>query len=272
MINPHIEPISAFNDNYIWALISDNKLCVVDPGDAEPVIRFARERQLQLDCILITHHHADHIGGLETLRQQWPEVIIIDPKKSTSPASPIIKTVDWQEWHFNVMEVPGHTLDHIVYFCDNHALPQPVLFCGDTLFAGGCGRVFEGTMTQMFNSLQLLAQLPPSTLVYCAHEYTLANLRFALTVEPDNLNLKQRIADDTQQRTMNKPTVPSTLQLELATNPFLRCHTHTVQLAAVSQAATQPSATAPVIDANNHADTAQQIATFAVIREWKNNF
>ncbi len=221
-----VVPIEAFSDNYIWMLLDEAKkvACVVDPGDAEPVLRELWERNLTLDSILITHHHFDHTGGLQTLKEETG-------CKVFGPISKQIKGIDVTltekdsvtifDIHFEILEIPGHTLDHIAYYhaCEN----SPLLFCGDTLFAGGCGRVFEGTHKMMHYSLQKLSQLPDKTLVYCAHEYTEANLRFARLVEPSNEDLIYRYQDVMSCRADKKITLPSTIEMEKKTNPFLRC-------------------------------------------------
>lgn len=220
-----IQPIPAFSDNYIWLLSrpGETAACVVDPGDAAPVEAALAARGLTLTTILVTHHHFDHVGGLGRLREVFsPEVI--------GPHNPAIEGIEREVAAgdqvevlgagFRVMAVPGHTLDHIAYF---HAGDTPLLFCGDTLFAAGCGRLFEGTPETMHRSLQSLAALPPETRVYCAHEYTLANLRFARAVEPGNRVLAAREQSARAMRDRGEPTVPSSIGEELATNPFLRC-------------------------------------------------
>jgi len=254
-----IEPISAFSDNYIWLLYDDAERAawVVDPGQAEPVLAALAQKQLPLAGILITHHHPDHVGGLAQLRARF-DVPVYGPAQT--PAQGIGHGLREGERvraagrEFRVLEIPGHTLDHIAYFS---AGPTPVVFCGDTLFAGGCGRVFEGTMPMMHASLQKLAQLPAQTAVYCAHEYTLANLRFAQAVEPDSSELAQRAQRDHAQRDAARPTVPTTLAMELATNPFLRCAEPAVQAAAQRRAVHQLAAQAEV---------------FGVLRSWKDSF
>jgi hydroxyacylglutathione hydrolase len=217
----NIKPIAAFADNYIWMISTEGKAAVVDPGDAAPVIAELEARKLVLDTIIITHHHFDHTGGIETLKRETGCRVI-------GPDNPKIKGIDETMsegklvsvlgYRFSVLEVPGHTLDHIAYYCSD----SEVLFCGDTLFVGGCGRVFEGTFSMMQSSLEKLGRLPAATEVYCTHEYTLANLNFALKVEPTNEDLKNHFEACTESRAENKPTVPSTIGRERAINPFLR--------------------------------------------------
>ena len=219
-----IQAISAFNDNYIW-LIEDpdtRRVLIIDPGDAAPVINAINQQQLIPSAILITHHHSDHIGGITALTKQYklpvygPESESIiglthplsdNPLLMIDPAFPVI----------TVLAVPGHTAGHIAFLIND------CLFCGDTLFAAGCGRLLGGTAEELFHSLQQLATLPIQTRIFCAHEYTEANLRFAATVEPKNIAIQQRIKDTSTLRQQNLPSLPSTLALELATNPFLRC-------------------------------------------------
>lgn len=253
-----IDPIPAFQDNYIWTLARDGRAVVVDPGDAAPVLASLRERDLQLDAIVVTHHHADHVGGVATLLASRP-VPVHGPAR-TPYAGVTHPLADGDQvtllgYPFQVLAVPGHTLDHIAYW----SAELGVLFCGDTLFAGGCGRLFEGTPAQMLASLTRLAALPPQTRVYCTHEYTLGNLRFARAVEPANLALQQRQAMCVDQRERGEPTLPSTIGLERETNPFLRCALPGVRAAAQAQ-----SAGALAAD-----DT---VAVFATIRSWKDRF
>ncbi len=218
-----IIPISAFKDNYIWLLASDNYQCaIVDPGDAAPVLEVLRQRNLTLRSILITHHHHDHVGGVDKLYKEFPDISIYGPAHESIPnLNHPVKENDTVELDFlalrlRVIEIPGHTLGHIAYY-GNH-----LLFCGDTLFSAGCGKIFEGTPAQMFASLTKLANLPDATLIYCAHEYTQNNLRFAQTVEPNNSNIKKRLQEVTALREKNLPTLPSILSGEKLTNPFLR--------------------------------------------------
>lgn len=252
-----IDAIPAFSDNYIWHLHGAGEHWVVDPGDANPVIERLDALGAQLTGILVTHHHFDHIGGLNDLIERYQPRIIAPHNPAIEPAELRVKagdSVNAAGLDFRVIEVPGHTLDHIAYFSDKG--DRPVLFCGDTLFAGGCGRIFEGDPAMMLASLQKLATLPADTACYCAHEYTLANLAFAAAVEPKNQALQSRISACQTQRSADIPTVPSFLSEELATNPFLR-----YQQPEVIEAAQQQE---PGISGDT--------AVFAAIREWKNNF
>ncbi len=256
-----VTPIPAFSDNYIWCLnhSGDNQAVVVDPGDARPVLKALAERGLELAGVIITHHHFDHTGGLDALLAHRKVPV-------WGPANPAISQISERlregdrvailgiEW--TVMEVPGHTLDHIAFYAEDTG-GDPCLFCGDTLFAGGCGRVFEGNPGMMLGSLDKLAALPASTRIYCAHEYTMANLAFAAAVEPDNAALKARISHDQGLRDRDVPTVPSTLALELDTNPFLRC--------------AQPAVVDKVL-AEERATASDPVSVFAAVRGWKDNF
>lgn len=217
----NIVPIPAFSDNYIWMLEVDGRGAVVDPGDANPVLAILKERGVTLDTIIITHHHFDHTGGVKALKAETncrvigpdnPKIEAIDEKLVDGDVAHVLG------YDFTVLEVPGHTLDHIALHC----VGESVLFCGDTLFVGGCGRVFEGTFPMMQSSLAKLAALPPETAVYCTHEYTLANLAFARRVEPNNEHLLAHIGACEQMRAEGLPTVPSTIGQELRINPFLR--------------------------------------------------
>jgi len=220
-----IIPISAFEDNYIWLIKQGEKAIVVDPGDARPVIEALEKYQLTLTTILITHHHADHIDGVQPLLQRFPETVVFAPKREQF-SFPHIKVgegdhIDVLDLTFDVLDVPGHTLGHIAYVVQTD--PGPLLFCGDTLFGAGCGRLFEGTPEQMLTSLKKLIKLPQETKVFCTHEYTLNNIQFALGVEPNNQALIERHLETEQLLAARKPSLPSTIALELATNPFLRC-------------------------------------------------
>jgi hydroxyacylglutathione hydrolase len=232
-----IRAIPAFADNYIWIIENESDsagaAAVVDPGQAAPVLADLAQRGLALAAILVTHHHADHTGGIDELIEKAPWHQGQRPLVY-GPAQEPIEGLDCRVYEgdvveiaalntrFSVIEVPGHTRGHIAYFgfCDSAA---PVLFCGDTLFAAGCGRVFEGSHEQMWDSLQKLARLPANTAVYCAHEYTLANLKFAQHVLADNPAIGARLAAVTRLRANNEITLPSSIEQELLTNPFLLC-------------------------------------------------
>lgn len=228
-----ISPLAAFEDNYIWSLCQpDNRYCVVvDPGDAEPVEAFLQQQQKTLYAILITHHHPDHTDGLAALQQAWPDVRIIGPAAEKNKIPLLTEQVQQGDiveltpfnYQFQVIDLPGHTLGHIGFYS------KPYLFCGDTLFSAGCGRLFEGSPAQLHHSLQKLSALPPDTEVYCTHEYTLANLRFALTIEPDNQLLLDYHQYCQRLRQHNKPTLPTNLETERQINPFLRCENKTLQ-------------------------------------------
>ena len=249
-----IVPVKAFKDNYIWTLRDGKRAAVVDPGDARPVIEYLTREKLELVAILATHHHADHVGGIPELVERG-RVPVYGPRgepiESLTRAVGEGDTVTIPELglSFAVLDIPGHTRAHIAYY------GADCLFCGDTLFACGCGRVFEGTPAQMYASLEKLRALPDSTRVYCGHEYTLANIGFARSVEPHNAALGAREARERKLREAGKPTLPTTLGEEKATNPFLRC--------------LEP---AVVESANKYlgARAADPVRVFAAIRDWKN--
>lgn len=228
-----VTPIPAFDDNYIWALsMSDSPNClVVDPGCADSVVHYLTSHKLQLHTILITHHHKDHTAGISRLRKLFPTVNVIGPIAEQERISGLTQTVTDGDsvslpqfkLSFKVISLPGHTLGHIAFYS------APVLFCGDTLFSAGCGRLFEGSPKQMWQSLQKLKDLPDDTQIYCTHEYTLANIKFALYAEPNNSALVEYAAHCASLRQQNLPTLPSSLATEKAINPFLRCDNKTLQ-------------------------------------------
>lgn len=254
--------VPAFEDNYLWLIHDGSHAVVVDPGDAAPILAILEAKRLTLSAILLTHHHADHVGGVAELLQTRKVplyVPVYGPRgEAIAGVSNALGEGDCVSLPecgltFSVLDVPGHTRGHIAYV----APIQGWLFCGDTLFAGGCGRLFEGTPAQMMNSLATLSALPDETAVFCAHEYTLANLRFAFEVEPGNTALCARIVADKAKRAQGIPTVPSRIGLEKATNPFLRCH--------------EPA----IVDrlrAAGRLTSIDPLAVFAALREWKNNY
>lgn len=248
-----ISLIPAFKDNYIWLLVHDRQAFVVDPGDAAPVIARLEADGLDLRGILVTHHHADHQGGIgELLTHYRCEVFAPAEESITGTSRPLRggEQIEVLGETVDVLAVPGHTLGHLAY------LAPGALFCGDTLFGAGCGRLFEGTPGQMIASLDRLAALPDGTQVFCAHEYTQMNLPFALTVEPDNVALQQRSRRVAERRAAGLPTVPLSLAEEKATNPFLRCDQPAVIAAAREHAAVDTS----------------KAAIFAALRAWRNVF
>jgi len=258
-----IVPLPAFQDNYIWTLRSGDYAAVVDPGEARPVRDYLAREGLTLAAILATHHHPDHVGGISEL-VAMRKVPVFGPKGEPIPAltHPVgqddrVEIPELAEAStapapsFTVLDIPGHTRAHVAYY------GLGSLFCGDTLFACGCGRVFEGTAAQMLSSLSKLAALPDETKVYCGHEYTLANIRFARAVDPDNAVLAAREARAKRLRDAGRPTLPSTLGEERATNPFLRCAEPVV-----------------VESVNKYLGSriGDPVSVFAAIREWKNRF
>jgi hydroxyacylglutathione hydrolase len=253
--------VPAFKDNYLWLIHDGVRAAAVDPGDGQPILDALRAHGLTLTAILLTHHHADHIGGVPQLLAEYP-VPVYGPRNDNIAAvtHPLGEgdrvQVPGLALELSVLDVPGHTLGHIAYVRETPGAHW--LFCGDTLFGGGCGRLFEGTPAQMAASLAKLGALPGDTLVYCAHEYTLSNLRFAQAVEPGNRALQMRLEADSKARGTNLPTIPSNIAIENATNPFLRTTEPAIIDSLVAAGRLQPGAT--------------PVAAFAALREWKNVF
>ncbi|MBA2654633.1 MAG: hydroxyacylglutathione hydrolase [Gammaproteobacteria bacterium] len=248
-----IFPILAFRDNYIWCLQKDFYCAVVDPGDATPVIKLLQEKHLTLSAILLTHHHYDHTDGVKGLLD-YANVPVYGPHAIAQVTRPIVLDgqfdIDEIGLNFTTFGLPGHTLEHVGYY------DAGMVFTGDTLFTAGCGRIFEGSIEQMYQSLIKLKSLPETTLVYCGHEYTENNLRFALLVEPDNEEIKQRYNETLLLRKNNTPTVPASIAIEKKTNPFLRCDQKNVITAAEKYAGSPLTHPVEVLKA---------------LRDWKNH-
>ena len=263
--HPLVRPIPAFDDNYFWLISapSGNSVSVVDPGGSRPVLDMLEAESLKLESILLTHHHADHIGGVAELVAATGARVLGPADERIGALTRVLADGDQADPMLDgttarVITVPGHTRSHIAYLFERLGSdPRPLLFCGDTLFAAGCGRVFEGTAGQMLASLDRLAALDPATLIYCAHEYTQSNLKFAAEVEPDAQELAARIAEVRAMRAARLATVPSTIAIERQTNPFLRVDEASVMSAAARRIGHPP---------------ADRVETFGAIREWKNSY
>ncbi len=253
-------PLPAFEDNYIWLLHDGRRAIVIDPGDAAPVLACLQQRSLELQAILLTHHHADHTGGVAELRAATGAAVHAPAAERMPEAVGVVRgladseRIRLLELEFELIAVPGHTAGHGAYYAAQAA--GGLLFCGDTLFSAGCGRLFEGQPAQMLASLDRLAALPAETRVCCAHEYTLSNLRFAQAVEPGNPDIGRHLAQCTRLREQGLPTLPSTIALERRINPFLRSR--------------EPSLIATL--AQREPQAADTVARFAALREWKNRF
>ena len=254
MIN--IEPIEAFSDNYIWLLTTNEGSIVIDPGESQNLLKILKENNFNLKAILITHHHFDHTNGINEILSE-KSIDVYGPNNNIDSINIRVTNkskINLLGIEFEIIEIPGHTLDHIAYYSENN--DHPILFCGDTLFAGGCGRVFEGTFEQMHDSLSILKELPINTKIYCGHEYTESNLKFAKSVEPLNQKIVSRYNEVIELRKQGKPSLPTTLELELETNPFLRVGLKEVQQE-ISKKFNTPK---------NDKDI------FTAIRQWKDNF
>ncbi|WP_261815750.1 hydroxyacylglutathione hydrolase [Vibrio gallicus] len=249
-----VKSIPAFNDNYIWLIHNNQGQCaVVDPGDHQPVIEYLQSHQLTLTQVLVTHHHPDHIGGVAALKRAYKHIKIVGPKNDAvaglSQSVAQGDTVEVLGTTLDVLDLPGHTLGHIAYLGDDK------LFCGDVLFSAGCGRIFEGSAEQMWESLQKLQKLPEQTKVFCAHEYTASNLAFALAVEPGNTELQKYRDTVNHLRAQQKPTLPTTIGTEKNINPFLRV--------------TEPE----IIDGiRNKTEDLTPCGVFSALRKWKDHF
>ena len=250
-----VEPIKAYTDNYIWLVSTNEGSIVVDPGESKEILNLIDTNEIDLKGVLITHHHYDHTNGLLDLTNKI-NLEVYGPKKIDG-INNIVKESDKFSLigiDFEVIEIPGHTLDHLAFYSSNNK--DPILFCGDTLFAGGCGRVFEGTFEQMFKSLKKISNYPKETKIFCGHEYTLSNLNFALEVDEDNnqladeyINVKKLISSDI-------PSLPTNLNKELKVNPFLRCNEINIKN--------------KVIDKFDIID--DELEIFTALRKWKDNF
>ena len=254
-----IFPIKAFSDNYMWTLVEGDQAIVVDPGEAKPIIEAFDKRNLNLNSIIITHHHFDHTGGvLELIDHFNCEVYGPDGGHIKGVSSPLNdnEEFDLLGKKFIALHTPAHTLDQLAYYSEE-AYTNPILFCGDTLFSAGCGRIFEGTALQMHDSLSRFAILPGNTKVYCGHEYTQSNLVFAAAVEPNNKFIQEKIKEVNKLRDQDKETLPSVIASELKINPFMRCKEATVVDAAIEYSGKELK---------------EPYEVLGVIRDWKDNF
>jgi hydroxyacylglutathione hydrolase len=262
-------PIPTFSDNYVWALFDQQRALVVDPGEAEPILNWLEMHQLRLEAIFVTHHHSDHVGGVAELHHKTQALIYAPETEWLDHVLPCIRVSSQLNsvvyvlgFPWQILNVPGHTLGHIAYhsaqvFSDSSGVDQGVLFCGDTLFSGGCGRLFEGTASDMYASLQRLSALPDDTLVCCAHEYTISNLIFAQVIEPYNEALKKYISHCQIKRKLKQPTLPSTIKIENEINPFLRTSNLSVK---------------ETVMQHRHLISHRAEDIFCALREWKNKF
>ncbi len=263
--HPFVEAIDAFGDNYLWLLRAPQRdgAVVVDPGDAAPVERVLTERGLHLDAILLTHHHPDHVGGVGALAERWRPAVYGPAGEAIPGIGRGLADGDAIELEalgitMRILDVPGHTRGHIAYVAEPWgADPRPLLFCGDTLFAAGCGRLFEGTPDQMLASLDRLAALDPATLVFCAHEYTVSNLRFAAAAEPSSRVVADRLDEAVRMRAAGVRTIPSSIGIERASNPFLRADAPAVAETVAGRLGRPP---------------VSRLECFTALRAWKDQF
>ena len=250
-----VEPIKAYTDNYIWLVSTNEGSIVVDPGESKEILNLIDSNKIDLKGVLITHHHYDHTNGLLDLTNKM-NLEVYGPKKIEG-INNIVKESDKFSLigiDFEVIEIPGHTLDHLAFYSSNNK--DPILFCGDTLFAGGCGRVFEGTFEQMFKSLKKISNYPKETKIFCGHEYTLSNLKFALEVDEDNKELADEYINVKKLISSDIPSLPTNLNKELKVNPFLRCNEIYIKN--------------KVIDKFDIID--DELEVFTALRKWKDNF
>ena len=250
-----VEPIKAYTDNYIWLVSTNEGSIVVDPGESKEILNLIDANEIDLKGVLITHHHYDHTNGLLDLTNKM-NLEVYGPKKIEG-INNIVKESDKFSLigiDFEVIEIPGHTLDHLAFYSSNNR--DPILFCGDTLFAGGCGRVFEGTFEQMFMSLKKISKYPKETKVFCGHEYTLSNLKFALEVDKDNKDLVNEFNNIEKLISSDIPSLPTNLNKELKLNPFLRCHDIDIKNKVIEKF--------DIID--------DELQIFTALRKWKDNF
>ena len=251
-----VEPINAYDDNYIWLITTNEGSLVVDPGESNKIIELIDNNKINLRGVLITHHHYDHTNGLLDLIKK-KDLEVYGPNNNIQEINNRVIELDKFTIigiEFEVIEIPGHTLDHIAFYSFNNG--EPILFCGDTLFAGGCGRVFEGTYKQMFDSLKKISSYPQETKVYCGHEYTLSNLKFALEVDTSNRELENEFNNVKSLIASNTPSLPTTLQKELKINPFLRCNQNTIKNKVIKKF--------DMVD--------DELEIFTALRKWKDNF
>ena len=251
-----IKPIKALSDNYIWLVTTNEGSIVIDPGESKQIIDLVKSNEIDLEGILITHHHYDHTNGIEEILK-YKKVEVYGPKNNVNAITKRVKQNDVFNLiglKFEVIETPGHTLDHIVFYCLKDE--KSILFCGDTLFSGGCGRVFEGTYSQMYESLKKLSKLPEDTQIFCGHEYTSSNLQFACAVEPNNQFIKEYNEEIIEKTKNGEPSLPSSLKIEHMINPFIRCNEENL------------------IDNINKkfGEVSSEIEIFSTLRKWKDDF
>ena len=251
-----VEPIKAFTDNYIWLVSTNEGSIVIDPGESKNIQKLIDNKTIDLKGILITHHHYDHTNGLSELVKK-NELEVYGPVNNIDGINHRLNDKDKISIigiDFDVMSIPGHTLDHIGFYSAN--ANNPILFCGDTLFAGGCGKIFEGTYEQMFHALKKITKLPTNTNIYCGHEYTLSNLKFALEADHTNKELIEEFKKVENKINSNIPSLPTTLDKELKVNPFLRCDNINIQNKIIEK-----------FKVSNN-----ELEVFTALRKWKDNF